>query len=209
MKITKAIASIFMACSRWTFVHEEIPQKVVLIGAPHTSNWDSILMLMAFWKVERPIRWLVKDSAASAPFLGRIVRALGGISTDRSSHHGLVSSLVENAEKAQTFTLIIAPKGTRSPRTYWKSGFYRICLETGMPVQFGFIDRTTMTYGWGEAIHLTGDVEADMTHIRSFYEGKTGFHPKKASVPRLRAEDDDSARQWLLKGLDGKEGNKK
>ncbi|MCF2707416.1 1-acyl-sn-glycerol-3-phosphate acyltransferase [Arcanobacterium haemolyticum] len=200
MKITKAIASIYMKFSRWTFVHEELPPKVVAIGAPHTSNFDAFLMVMAFWKVGRPIKFLVKDSAAHAPVLGRLVRALGGISIDRSAHHGMVGSLVHQAEAADTFTLIIAPKGTRSPREYWKSGFYRICLETGMPIQLGFIDRTTMTYGWGGIVRVTGDVKADMDRIRAFYKGKTGFKPAKVSEPRLRAEDDEAARSWLLEG---------
>ena len=59
MKITQAIASIYMKFSKWTFVHEEIPPRVVAIGAPHTSNWDGWLMVMAFWKIGRPVKFLV------------------------------------------------------------------------------------------------------------------------------------------------------
>ena len=33
-------------------------------------------------------------------------------------------------------------------------------------------------------------------------DGKTGFHPDKTSIPRLRAEDDADARAWLLDGID-------
>ena len=202
MGIKKAIASTYMKFSTWHFVHEEIPAKAVVIGAPHTSNWDGWLMVMSFWKIGRPFKFLVKDSAVRVPVVGPIIRAVGGISTDRSHSSGMVGSLVHEARTNDTFTLIIAPKGTRSPRQYWKSGFYRIALETGLPVQLGFIDRTTRTFGWAGNIELTGDVAADMDRIRAFYEGKTGFHPKNTSVPRLRAEDDADARTWLLEGID-------
>ena len=74
MKITQAIASIYMKFSKWTFVHEEIPPRVVAIGAPHTSNWDGWLMVMAFWKIGRPVKFLVKDNLTRIPVVGHIVR---------------------------------------------------------------------------------------------------------------------------------------
>ncbi len=202
MKVTQTIASIYMRFSKWTFVHEDIPPKAVVIGGPHTSNWDGWLMVMAFWKVGRPYKFLVKDNLTRIPVVGQVLRAVGGISTNRRHSTGMVGSLVHAAETQDTFTLIIAPKGTRSPQKYWKSGFYRIALETGLPVQLGFIDRNNMTYGWAGNIALTGDVVADMDKIRAFYDGKVGFHPHKGSVPRLRAEDDGDARNWLLDGID-------
>lgn len=202
MGISHTIASTYMKFSRWHFVHEDIPAKAVVIGAPHTSNWDGWLMLMAFWKIQRPFNFLMKNSLLRVPVVGWILRASGGIATDRSRSTGMVGSLVNEARTADTFTLIIAPKGTRGLRDYWKSGFYRIALETGLPVQLGFIDRNTRTYGWAGTIELTGDVNKDMDRIRAFYDGKTGFHPDKTSIPRLRAEDDADARAWLLDGID-------
>lgn len=202
MKITQAIASTYMKFSSWTFVHEEIPPKAVVIGAPHTSNWDGFLMAMAFWKVGRPFKFLMKDNFLKIPIVGRFFVAVGGIATNRREHTGLVGSLVHAAQSQDTFTLIIAPEGTRSPGTYWKSGFYRIALETGLPVQLGFIDRRNKTYGWRGNITLTGDVTADMDTIRAFYDGHQGFHPGKETAPRLRAEDDQAAREWLLEGID-------
>ena len=54
----------------------------------------------------------------------------------------------------------------------------------------GFVDRKTMTFGWGRSIRLSGDPRADMDVIREFYSDKVGVNPELASVPRLRAEDD-------------------
>ena len=63
-------------------------------------------------------------------------------------------------------------------------------MEADVPIQFGFIDRTTHTFGWGPTYRLTGDVRADMDVIRAFYAGKLGVKPANTSVPRLRAEDE-------------------
>ena len=49
-----------------------------------------------------------------------------------------------------------------------------------------------MTFGWGHNITLTGDVRADMEVIREFYADKVGVNPEMASVPRLRAEDEEA-----------------
>ena len=59
-----------------------------------------------------------------------------------------------------------------------------------MPIQLGFVDASTRTFGWGPTYELTGDMRADMDAIRAFYADKTGVHPEKASVPRLRGEDE-------------------
>ena len=189
MGLKKAIAATYMRLSRWTFVHEPLPKKVVLIGAPHTSNWDGFLMVMCFWRIGRPYKFLVKESAAKNPVVGPIVRWVGGVPVNREGGHGVVKAAVEEANRSEEFTLIIAPNGTRSRRDYWKSGFYRICLETGLPLQLGFIDSRTRTYGWSGNITLTGDVKADMDRIREFYAGKLGKRPANSNVPRLRAEE--------------------
>lgn len=83
---------------------------------------------------------------------------------------------------------MVTPDGTRGAHTHWKSGFYRIALETGMPVTLGYVDRTTMTSGLGPTLELTGEVAADMDRIRSFYADKAGFRPERRVEPRLRDE---------------------
>ena len=198
MSWKKAIAKTYFRFSKWTCVTEPLPEKVVVIGGPHTSNWDGFFMVMAFWAQGRDFKFLVKDSLLKNPLTAPIVRGVGGIAVNRSKHNGIVSGLVAEAGAADEFTLIIAPKGTRQRRDYWKSGFYSICYTSGLPLQLGFIDRSTMTYGWAETMQLSGDVVADMDKIRAFYDGKLGHRPEYGSVPRLRAEDDEAARKHLL-----------
>lgn len=116
------------------------------------------------------------------------MRRLGGIAVDRADPARVVNDVVEQVHSGGVFGLVITPDGTRGGNEYWKSGFYRIARETGMPVTLGFVDRTTMTTGLGPTIELTGDVAADMDRIRAFYADKAGLRPERRTVPRLREE---------------------
>lgn len=116
------------------------------------------------------------------------MRALGGIPVDRSDPSRVVSEVVDNVRQGEVFGLVITPDGTRRGHTHWKSGFYRIAWETGMPVTLGYVDRTTMTTGLGPTFELSGDVPADMERIRAFYADKAGLRPDRRVEPRLRDE---------------------
>lgn len=116
------------------------------------------------------------------------MRALGGIPVDRAAAARAVDEVVERVRSGDVFGLVVTPDGTRGGHTRWKSGFYRIALETGMPVTLGYVDRTTMTTGLGPTLEMTGDVRADMDRIRAFYADKSGFRPELRVEPRLREE---------------------
>lgn len=201
MGLKKTCASAFMKVTGWTLVIEELPKKVLVVGAPHTSNWDALYMLAAFWTLGRTPHFLVKDSVVKIPVFGALVRALGGIAVDRSASNGMVGSLIERLASEDDFIVAITPKGTRGKREFWKSGFYRIALEADIPVELGFVDSTTKTFGWSASLRLTGDVKADMEKIRAFYVDKVGIKPELTCTARLRAEDDEAAREYLLSGL--------
>jgi len=100
----------------------------------------------------------------------------------------VVAEVVERIRSGEVFSLVVTPDGTRSGHTHWKSGFYRIARETGMPVTLGYVDRTTMTTGLGPTFELTGDVSTDMERIREFYADKAGVRPEHRVEPRLREE---------------------
>lgn len=164
-----------------------MPQRGVLIGAPHTSNWDFVLMVMVSWRIGARFRFLAKRSVFVGP-LGWLMRGLGGIAVDRSAEHGLVEQLVDMAGRGERFLLVITPEGTRGKVDYWKSGFYRLARAAQLPVILGFIDRRQMRCGVGPHLQVSDDVVADMDQIRAFYAGKVGVREGLESVPRLRDE---------------------
>lgn len=186
--LRRLVARAFWSLSRWRLSSAPAPDRpTVLVGAPHTSNWDFVLMLGITWRLGMDIRWLGKHSLFTG-WRGPLMRALGGIPVDRSDAGRVVDEVVERVRSGEVFGLVVTPDGTRGGHTHWKSGFYRIARESGMPVTLGYVDRTTMTTGLGPTLELTGDVTADMERIRAFYADKAGFRPDLRVEPRLREE---------------------
>jgi len=169
----------------------DVPPAGILVGAPHTSNWDFLSMLLVMWHEGQHPRVLVKKELFRGP-LSPLLRAFGGIPLDRSNPRALVASLVEEAQRDPSFRLVIAAEGTRDKGEYWKSGFRRMSIETGLPVSLAFLDPPTKTMGFGPTFHPTDDVVADMDLVRAFYADKLGLRPEGATVPRLREEDEDA-----------------
>lgn len=174
---------------RWKVVQQEpVPDRCVMIAAPHTSNWDFPLTIAMAAVAGVPMRWLGKSQMFN-PVLGPIFRSLGGISVERSGPQGLVGDLAAELGRHDRLALVVPAEGTRAAVEYWKSGFYRIAVEADVPIVCAFVDRSTRTGGFGPVIHPSGDVAADMDRVREFYAGKTGLKPGRFAVPRLREED--------------------
>lgn len=157
------------------------------MGAPHTSNWDWFLTLMLAWDNSIQIRLLVKKEFFRGP-LGPLLRATGAIAIDRDDPGDTIRELLVEAEGDEPFVLGLAAEGTRSKGEYWKSGFYRIAQQTGLPITLAFLDAPSRTVGWGPTFFPTGNVRVDMDRIRGFYADKTGIVPAGFTTPRLREE---------------------
>lgn len=188
-RLRRVIARLYWACSRFSPDTQPPPKDGgILIGAPHTSNWDFVIMLALAWRWGISVRYLGKASLFKRPF-GPIMRALGGIPVNRENPSHLVPELVAELRSERAY-LVVTPEGTRAAVPYWKSGFYRIARESGLDVTLGYVDRRTMTAGFGPTLTLTGDVGADMDLVRAFYADKVGIRPAGDSTPRLRSEDE-------------------
>jgi len=183
-----AIARVFWWLSPWRLVREAAPVEGprILIGAPHTSNFDFALMLGIAWDARMRIHWLGKRELFKG-IAGPIMRGLGGIAVDRKNAAGVVDAVVAKARATDRFLLVVTPEGTRQGNG-WRSGFYRIAMAAGLPVTLGFADGSTKSAGLGETLTLTGDVEADMDKVRAFYADKSGVHPEYRTEPRLQDE---------------------
>ena len=188
-RLRRTLARLFWRVSRWTLrSHPQPDVPRILIGAPHTSNWDFVLMLAIAWEAGIPLRWLGKKSLFAGP-AGPLMRALGGIPVDRSDPSRVVAEVLAEQASTGAFSLVVTPEGSRGGAEHWKSGFYRIAREADLPVTLGYVDRTTMTTGLGPTLTLTGDVRSDMDEVRAFYADKAGFSPNRRVEPRLRSED--------------------
>ena len=156
-------------------------ERFVLIAAPHTSNWDAVIMLVAARIYDLPLAWFVKDSWFKFP-LGRLMRALGGVPIDRSAPHGVVEQAVERLQQDGRLALAVPPEGTRGHAPHWKSGFYHIARGAKVPIVLGYIDYGRKVAGLGPAFVPTGDIDADFEVFRKFYGHIKARFPNKAGV---------------------------
>ena len=161
--------------------------KFVLVGAPHTSNWDFPFALATFYIFRLKMSWMGKDTLFKKPF-GKIMKWLGGIPIDRSSEHGVVDQIVKQFNESRKLVVAIAPSGTRKKRDYWKSGFYWIAYTAQVPIFCGYLDYSRKKACLGLSFVPTGDIKKDMDRIREFFKGVRGKNPEQTTRIRLLDE---------------------
>lgn len=162
----------FLKLSGWKLEGSLPPQalKCVMIGAPHTSNWDLPYTLMVAFALRLNIYWMGKSQIFKPPFCG-LMMWLGGVPVRREAAHNLVAASVAALQSADgPLQLVVPPEGTRSKVRYWKTGFYYIALGAGVPIVMAYMDYGRKVSGLGPLFMPTGDIEADMAHIRAFYQ---------------------------------------
>lgn len=148
--------------------------RLVLIGAPHSSNWDGVWGMAAKTALGLDIRVLGKDSLFRVPVLRTILRRLGVIPVDRSNAQGVVPAAAAAIQGPVPFWYGLAPEGTRRRVERWKPGFLKIAMAAGVPVLPLYLHYPDRTIGFGELFHPTGDIEADMAAIRAWYRPWVG-----------------------------------
>jgi len=158
--------------------------KLVVIAAPHTSNWDLPVLLSLAFALKAKACWLGKHTLFRWPY-GFLFRWMGGIPVYRSASQNVVAQSVEMFRNSEKLILTIPPEGTRSKVSHWKTGFYYIALGAEGPRARAVIDYKRKASGVGPTLYPTGDIEADMEIIRNFYINVTAKYPDKAGLPAL------------------------
>lgn len=154
--------------------------KFIIVGAPHTSNWDFIVFLATVHHFRIRAGFLGKHSMFRWPF-GGLMRRLGGIPVRRDQPGSLAHDVATAFNETDRMAVVMAPEGTRGGADSWKSGFYRIALEADVPIVPALVDLQARRLVLGPAIPMTGSAGHDMDQIRAFY-AENG-----APAERLRA----------------------
>jgi 1-acyl-sn-glycerol-3-phosphate acyltransferase len=188
------IVSIFHILG-WRINRETIEDdKMVLTGAPHTSNWDYLVFLWAAAYLRRKIYVTVKKELFKFPPLGWFIGLVGGIPVDRASSHNLVDQMVERLQEHKRILLLFTPDGTRSYRPHWKSGFYWTAVEAGLPILLGIPNYKEKRIYVHVQLMPSGDIEKDMEIIREAQEKYGyGLYPENANPVVLRPKGEDGA----------------
>jgi 1-acyl-sn-glycerol-3-phosphate acyltransferase len=160
----------------WRMVGEfpDLP-KAVLIGAPHSSNWDGIWGFAAKLALGLDIRILGKHQLFWWP-LGPILHRLGVIAVDRTAAHGVVEQAASLIDQAQQIWFGLAPEGTRRLVERWKPGFWKIAKAANVPVVPAYFHYPDRIIGIGPVFYLSEDMPADIARIRAWYRPWQGKH---------------------------------
>jgi len=161
--------------------------RYVLIAAPHTSNWDFPLMLAFAAAFDIKVTWMAKHSLFFPP-MGWFMRAMGGMPIIRHSNNNVVDAMVETFITMQKLVLVVPTEGTRERTEYWKSGFYHIARQAGVPIVPSFLDFGRKRGGFGPALVVSGNTVNDMQYFRDFYADMQGKFSAKVGPIQLREE---------------------
>lgn len=158
-----------VAASGWR-LEGELPDvaKLVLIVAPHSSWWDGIWGLLFKVALGCDISFMAKRELFGWP-LGVLLRRLGGVPIARGAAGDVVTQMVERFQQADRLWLGIEPEGTRKAVKRWKSGFWHIARQAGVPILPGYFDYPRKVIGLGPLFQPTADKDADIAALREFY----------------------------------------
>lgn len=169
-RLSRALARLVLAALGWRIAGglPNVP-RMVLIGAPHTSNWDFVIGIATAWALNVRVAWLGKQELFRRPF-GPLFRWLDGIPVDRSVSSGLVGQTVAVLRGRERFMLALSPEGTRKAVSRWKTGFYHIAMGTDAPIVLVTFDRARRVIHLGPAVTPGGDLDADLVRIRALFD---------------------------------------
>ncbi|MDQ6647347.1 MAG: 1-acyl-sn-glycerol-3-phosphate acyltransferase [Pseudomonadota bacterium] len=160
----------------WSFVGQfpDVP-RAVLIAAPHSSWWDGVWGLLLKVGIGADVKFMGKQELFRGP-LGGVLRGVGGMPIDRSGARGVVEQMVDEFAHRDAFWLGIAPEGTRKAVKRWKSGFWHIAHDAGVPLVTAWFNYPDKTIGVGPLFHTSDDMDADLARLREFYAPFRGKH---------------------------------
>jgi 1-acyl-sn-glycerol-3-phosphate acyltransferase len=170
----RAIGRAVMWAGGWSFAGTvpDLP-KVVLIVAPHTSNWDFVIGAAGMLALDLDLRFLGKHTLFKGP-MGVLMRGLGGIPLDRAHSSGVVDEMAARIKKADHLLLAIAPEGTRGKVERWKTGFHGIARGAEVPILAATLDYGRRQIRFRDPFEPSQDVEADVEKLKEFFADSLG-----------------------------------
>lgn len=177
--VLRTAAWLLLKLMGWRSVGKlpEGTSRCVMIAAPHTSNWDGIIMCSVALCLRIRIFWMAKSNLFRFGF-GPLLKWCGGIPVDRTRPGGLVGQAAEALKAAREMVIVVAPEGTRSAVEKWRTGFYRIAVIAGTPIVLGFLDYHQKEGGILGRFDPTGDLDRDMAELMGRYAHIKGRRAK-------------------------------
>ena len=182
-KLTQWIGRCFLRVFNWK-VEGYLPtvtenQNIIIIGGPHTSNWDGVFGFAAILGLDAKITFFGKHSLFTQPILGRFLTYMGGIPVDKTKPgSGLTDVAIKNMAQLNGSLIVISPEGTRAKTERLKSGFLRIADAVDGKVFLGAFDFSKKRIVLDSFLDRSGDYEQDLAYVRAYYTNFEGKRPE-------------------------------
>jgi 1-acyl-sn-glycerol-3-phosphate acyltransferase len=184
-EIVHLLCGFYLWLGGWRLLDDWPPdRKLVIIAAPHTSNWDGFDMLAVAGWYRVKLSYMGKKSLTTGPF-GWLVKRSGCVPVERSKSNDVVSQMRAAFAAADSLFLAVAPEATRSRNTDWKSGYYHIAHSAGVPLLMSVLDFGKRTVRLAGPLTPSGDYAADLPKILAPYARAEGRRPGRFGMPDL------------------------
>ena len=154
--------------------------KFVIIGVPHTSNWDAIAASLAMLATGFKYTFLIKKEWFFWP-MGSLFRRFGGFPVDRGTGGiSVVKQLTHFIDSTDKVCIGFPPEGTRAKTKSYKRGFLHVAHAANVPVFICAFDGPNKHIVLDRLFPLTGNMKADAKAIKDYIdETWTGLHPER------------------------------
>ncbi len=176
-KLSRYLARTALRILGWE-VSGNIPDEeiIVVVGAPHTSNWDFILAMLTILALNVNLKWVGKSSIFKPGFKW-FFKWLGGIPVDRNNPSSLMEDVKDIVAREKGLIIGMAPEGSRKKVIRWKTGFLRIAELTQAKILFFAIDAPSKCILIGDIFKPTGNVEEDLKFVKNYFSAFKGINP--------------------------------
>ena len=177
--ILHLIAKTFLNLTGWKIVGKLPNEKrIVVVCAPHTSNWDFIFGMILVLAIDIKVKFLAKKSIF-VPIFKILLNKLGGIPVDRDNPELLVQKIADYSKNNEGVLIAVTPEGTRKKVTKWKTGFLRIAkISDSIILPLG-IDYPSKTFTLEKVFNPTGENEKDIIALKFILKNYIGRHPSR------------------------------
>ena len=148
-------------------------KKAILIAAPHTHWMDLFLGILIRGSVGFKSSFIAKKELFFFP-LSIFLKLIGGIPVNRSKKNNTVNQIVNIFNQRKEFMLSLAPEGTRQKVSKFKTGFYYIAKEAGIPIIMITMDYSNKQSLISDPFYPTKNFKDDLNFIESFFDGVEG-----------------------------------
>ncbi|MDB9821907.1 1-acyl-sn-glycerol-3-phosphate acyltransferase [Flavobacteriaceae bacterium] len=150
--------------------------KFVIAVVPHTSNWDFFVAIGVRTFLNEPIHFVGKKELFNFLTSG-FFKGLGGMPLDRRKNENVVEAITRMYGEEEVFRMAIAPEGTRKKVSEWKTGFYYIAKNAGVPILPIALDWENRIMKFHPLFTPTEEKDKDFAYLEGLFKRVVGRVP--------------------------------